>query len=69
MQSALVLTPVGARPSFSVAQLPKAGRASRTALVTRAAAITADEVPDMSKRVSTASELNISQIDRIAASR
>ncbi|CAK0779532.1 hypothetical protein CVIRNUC_004795 [Coccomyxa viridis] len=50
MQSALVLTPVGARPIFSVAQLPKAGRASRNALVTRAAAITADEVPDMGKR-------------------
>ena len=69
MQSALVLTPVGARPSFSVAQLPKAGRASRTALVTRAAAITADEVPDMGKRVSTASSPDVSQIGWLAASR
>ena len=69
MQSALVLTPVGARPSFSVAQLPKAGRASRNALVTRAAAITADEVPDMGKRVSTISDRDLSQIGCLAASR
>ena len=52
MQSALVSSPVVGRPSFAVAQLPKAGRASRTSLVTRAAAIAAEDVPDAAKRVS-----------------
>ena len=52
MQSALVSSPVVGRPSSVVAQLPKAGRASRTSLVTRAAAIAAEDVPDAAKRVS-----------------
>lgn len=51
MQSALVSSPVLGRPTFSVAQLPRAGRASRTPVVTRAAAIAAEDVPDMGKRV------------------
>lgn len=52
MQSALVSSPLVARPRFGVAQLPKAGRPSRTGVVTQAAAIAAEDVPDMSKRVS-----------------
>ncbi|CAL5218887.1 g625 [Coccomyxa viridis] len=50
MQSALVSSPVVGRPSFAVAQLPRASRASRTSLVTRAAAIAAEDVPDAAKR-------------------
>lgn len=52
MQSAIVSSPVVGRPSFAVAQLPRASRASRTSLVTRAAAIAAEDVPDAAKRVS-----------------
>ena len=52
MQSALVSSPVVVRPRFSVAQLPTAGRASRSSVVTQAAAIAAEDVPDMGKRVS-----------------
>ncbi len=69
MQSALVSSPLAARPRFGVAQLPKAGRPSRTAVVTQAAAIAAEDVPDMGKRVSVHPPLSSSPAARLADSR
>lgn len=56
MQSALIASPVGQRPGVFGSQLrtsapSSTARVLRTPVKTRAAAIAAEDVPDMAKRV------------------